>query len=45
VARKTEEFRKLTVNESAACERDLGMRRDTVPDWLQLVLPLLGKNL
>ena len=43
VARKTEEFRKSTVNESAACERDLGMRRETLPDWLQLILELLGE--
>ena len=44
VARKTEEFRKMTVNESAVCERDFGMRRETVPDWLQLVLSLLGRT-
>jgi hypothetical protein len=45
VARKTEEFRKMTVNESSICEREFGMKRETVPDWLKLLLQLLGRRI
>ena len=45
LAKRTDDFRKSTLNESAICEKEFGLQRENVPSLLSLLHEFLDKNL